>query len=150
MRYALSEAEKSIETGDFPIGAVLVHENTVIAKARNTGYTDKNRLAHAEIKLLSENQAFLETHKGEVTLYTTYEPCPMCFGAMVLMKLKRVVTGTNIDHSGSLQLQDSLSPFWQQEKFRFEITTGVLFDECRAVFLRGKMGGEYVKYSKNS
>lgn len=146
MSEAITEAQKAVVTGDFPIGAVLVLDDKIVARARNRGYSTKNRLAHAEMQILESSRELLEKHKGEATLYTTYEPCPMCFGAIVLMKLKRVVTGTNIDESGCLDLQQCLPTYWQQDKFTFEITRNVLSEECKAVFLNGKMSGDYDKF----
>ncbi len=148
MREAIKEAQKALETGDFPIGSVLVYDDEIVARAHNTSYSDKNRLAHAEIKVLNQSQDLLEKHKGEIVLYTTYEPCPMCFGSAVLMKLKRVVSGIDIDQSGCFGLLNHLPPFWNKDKFKFEVTKGVLADECKEVFLKGHMASDYVVESK--
>lgn len=67
----------------------------------------------------------------------------MCLGAAVLMKLKRVVAGTDIDQSGCFNLLNHLPSFWDKEKFKFEVTKGVLEKECREVFLKGHMSGDY-------
>lgn len=139
MSEAIKEAELAASEGNWPMGCVLVLDGKIIARAHNTGYTDKNRMAHAEVKALTEAKDILEAHRGEITLYTTYEPCPMCFGAIVINKLKRVVTGIDFDQSGCLSLQDHLPPFFAQSKFHFEITQGVLTDECKAVYLKGQM-----------
>lgn len=139
MSEAIKEAELAVSEGNWPMGCVLVLDGKIIARAHNTGYTDKNRMAHAEIKALTEAQATLEANRGQVTLYTTYEPCPMCFGALVINKIKRVVTGIDLDQSGCLNLQDHLPPFFAQSKFHFEITRGVLAEECKAVYLKGQM-----------
>lgn len=136
---AVKEAEIAAAEGNWPMGCVLVLDNEIIARAHNTGYTDANRMAHAELKALTEAQRLLEANRGKVILYTTYEPCPMCFGAIVINKIKRVVTGIDLDQSGSLRLQDYLPPFFAQRKFHFEITRGVLADECTAVYYKGRM-----------
>lgn len=138
MSLAIQEAQKAADEGNWAMGCVIVLDGKVIAQAHNTGYTDKNRLAHAEIKALTDAKDILEEHRGEAILYTTYEPCPMCFGAIVLSKLKRVVTGIDLDQSGCLGLQDHLPAFFKQEKFEFEITRGVMAEECKAVYLKGK------------
>lgn len=143
MAEAIKEAEIAAQSGDFPIGCVLVINNEIVGKSHNTGYSDKNRLAHAELKVLLNTQALLEEHKGKATLYSTYEPCPMCFGALVLMKIKRVVCGIDIDQSGCLDIKQHLPAFWRQPKFDFQVTRGVLADECKAVFSKGKMAGDY-------
>lgn len=139
MSEAVKEAELAVSEGNWPMGCVLVLGDEVIARSHNTGYTDKNRMAHAEIKALTEAQTILEANRGQVTLYTTYEPCPMCFGAIVINKIKKVVTGVDLDQSGCLNLQDHLPPFFSQPKFHFEITRGVLAEECKAVYLKGHM-----------
>jgi len=139
MSEAIKEAEIAAAAGDWPIGCVIVLDDQIIARAHNTGYTDKNRLAHAEIKALTQAKDILEVNRGRAVVYSTYEPCPMCFGAIVLNKIKRVVAGVDLDQSGSLGLQDHLPPFFAQSKFHFEITRGVLADECKAVFLKGRM-----------
>jgi tRNA(adenine34) deaminase len=139
MKEALKEAEQAASEGNWPMGCVIVLDGKVIARSHNTGYTDKNRLSHAEIKALTDAKDVVEANRGLVTLYTTYEPCPMCFGAIVLSKLKRVVTGIDLDQSGCLGLQDHLPAFFTQSKFHFEITRGVLADECEAIYLKGQM-----------
>lgn len=139
MREAIKEAALAIDEGNFPIGCVIVLDGKIIARAHNTGYTDHNRLAHAEIKALTIAKDILEQNRGRATLYETFEACPMCFGAILLSKIGRVVSGINLDQSGSLHLQDHLPPFFAQPKFHFEITRGVLEDECKAVFMKGKM-----------
>lgn len=139
MREAIKEAEQAAREGNWPMGCVIVLDGEVIARAHNTGYTDKNRMAHAEIKALTQAKEILEQHRGETTLYSTYEPCPMCFGAIVLNKIKRVVTGIDLDESGCLSLQDHLPTFFKQPKFHFEVTRGVLTDECKEVYAKGKM-----------
>lgn len=139
MREAIREAELAANEGNWPMGCVVVLDGEIIARAHNTGYTDKNRMAHAEIKALTNAKDILEQHRGEAILYTTYEPCPMCFGAIVLNKIKRVVTGIDLDESGCLSLQQYLPPFWQQKKFHFEITRGILSKECREIYMKGKM-----------
>lgn len=139
MREAIKEAELAASEGNWPMGCVLVLEDKIIARSHNTGYTERNRMSHAELKALVEAQDILEANRGKVTLYTTYEPCPMCFGAIVVNKIKRVVTGVDLDQSGCLELQNNLPPFFAQPKFHFEITRGVLAEECAAVYLKGKM-----------
>lgn len=139
MSEAIKEADSAVAEGNWPMGCVLVLGGDIIARAHNTGYTDKNRMAHAEIKALTEAQGILETNRGKVELYTTYEPCPMCFGAIVINKIKRVITGIDLDNSGCLSLQNHLPPFFAQTKFHFEITRGVLSEECKAVYFKGKM-----------
>ncbi len=144
MLEAIKEAKLGGEEGNWPIGCVLVVDGKIVSKAHNTGYTEGNRLAHAELKVLVDARQILEDAKGKATLYSTYEPCPMCFGAIVLMKIGKVVTGINLDNSGCLDLRAHLPEFFQQPKFQFEVVRGVLAAECEAVFRQGKIGEKHL------
>lgn len=146
---AIKEAKIAGEEGNWPIGCVIVVDDKIVAKAHNTGYSDKNRLAHAELKALVSARELLEINKGKSILYTTYEPCPMCFGAIVLMKVGRVVAGINLDNSGSLDLKNHLPHYFQQPKFQFEITRGILAEECKKVFEAGTIGFQHLQKIKN-
>lgn len=145
MREAIQEAKKAANQGDWPMGCVIVVDGKIVAREHNTGYSEQVRLAHAELKALLNAREILEQHKGEAVLYTTHEPCPMCFGAIVMMKIGRVVTGIDIDESGSLNLQDHLPNFFQKEKFRFEITRGVLAKECLEVYQSSEIGRKHLQ-----
>lgn len=138
MSEAINEAKIAAAEGNWPMGCVIVIGDRIVARAHNTGYTDHNRLSHAELKALDLAQAELEQHRGEAAIYTTYEPCPMCFGAIVISKIKRVVSGVDLDSSGCLDMQAALPAFFQQPKFKFEVTRGVLADECKQVYLSGQ------------
>ncbi len=92
MRLALEEAEKAAEEGEIPVGAVLVCDGTVIARGHNSREADRNALAHAEIKVIEEGCRVLggwRLHRCE--LYVTLEPCPMCAGAVINSRIKRLV-----------------------------------------------------------
>jgi tRNA(adenine34) deaminase len=150
MRLAIEEAQHAAAEGNWPMGCVIVLDDQIIARAHNTGYSEANRMAHAELKALESVKDILEQHKNELTLYTTSEPCPMCFGAIVLMKVKRVVVGFDADQSGSLDLQEHLPPFFAQPKFHFEVTRGVLAAECREVYEAAVVGRKHLqKVSKD-
>lgn len=145
MQEAVKEAKVGGQEGNWPMGCVIVVNDQIVVRAHNTGYTDKNRLSHAELKALIEAREVLEVHRREATLYTTYEPCPMCFGAIVMMKIGRVVTGVDLDQSGCLGLKDHLPGYFQQDKFQFEVVRGVLKQECKEVYESGKIGQEHLK-----
>ena len=138
MREALKEAKKAVDTGDWPIGCVIEYQGKIIARAHNRGYSTGNRIAHAELLALQRGRHILKEHPQEATLYTTFDPCPMCVGAMLVMKIKRVVTGINPDLSGGLNLLTYLSPFYKQPRFSLEVAKKVLTKESKNVFLQGK------------
>ena len=137
MNHALAEARCAIMEGNWPIGAVVVLNNKIIAKAHNEVFTNKCKIDHAELIALKQCQDKLLKHPNQATLYTTYEPCPMCFGACVLSKIKRVVSSLNIENSGAMYLKDHLPKLFTQDKYNIEFTHGVLAKECYKVFIQG-------------
>jgi tRNA(adenine34) deaminase len=92
MRLALREAERAMEHDDVPIGAVLVHSGEVLAAGHNERELREDPTAHAEIVVLRDAAAKLQTWRLlETSLYVTLEPCAMCAGAIVLARVPRVV-----------------------------------------------------------
>ncbi|MBE6685862.1 MAG: nucleoside deaminase [Ruminococcaceae bacterium] len=102
MMLALEEAKNAFDENEVPVGAVLVDENgRVIAKAHNRRECDKNAILHAELMTINEGCKALggwRLHK--CTLYVTLEPCPMCAGAIVNSRIKRVVYGAKDPKAG--------------------------------------------------
>ncbi|MBU2562441.1 MAG: nucleoside deaminase [Nanoarchaeota archaeon] len=138
MRIALSEAKIALKEGNWPIGCVIIFGDEVIARDHNRVYTLENRTAHAEMMALNQVAQKLFKKSARATLYTTYEPCPMCFGAIILNTMGRVVCGVDLDKSGALHIRDNMPPAFKQERYQFEITRGVLAKECAEIFLQGK------------
>lgn len=139
MRLALEEAEISLREGNWPIGCVIELNGEIIAKGHNQIYTLGDRLAHAEMLALSQVQKELQDNRKKATLYTTYEPCPMCFGGAMLSRIKRVVCGIDLDNSGAMYLRDNLPLFFKRDNFSVEFTSGVLADECTEVFMESEL-----------
>jgi tRNA(adenine34) deaminase len=130
MGVALDQAKIAEENGDVPIGAVIVHKNTIIAKAYNQREQLKDPTAHAEIIALTQAAAALENwHLNGCTMYVTLEPCPMCAGALVLSRMDRLVYGCDDPKTGAVK---SLYNIVTDERlnYRLEVTSGVLADEC--------------------
>jgi tRNA(adenine34) deaminase len=130
MRTAIDQAKIAEENGDVPIGAVIVHNDTIIAKAYNQREQLQDPTAHAEIIALTQAAAALENwHLNGCTMYVTLEPCPMCAGALVLARLDRLVYGCDDPKTGAVK---SLYNIVQDNRLnhRLEITAGVLADEC--------------------
>ena len=84
MREAVNEASKAIESGEVPIGCVIVYKDEIIGRGHNLRNSKKNPLCHAEISAINEAAGFMgDWRLEECTLYVTVEPCPMCAGAIV-------------------------------------------------------------------
>ena len=95
MEMALEEARKAYELDETPIGAIIVHNGEVIAKACNRRNTDKNSLAHAEVMAIDEACKYIgDWRLEECTIYITLEPCPMCAGAIVQARIPKVKIGS--------------------------------------------------------
>ncbi len=138
MRIALQEAEIALKEGNWPIGAVIELGGVVISQAHNQVYT-LDRLAHAEMLALREVQGLLKQNPKQATPYTTYEPCPMCFGGAILSRVRRVVCGIDLDNSGAMYFREKLPFLFKQDKFKVEFYSGVLANECAEVFMRSKL-----------
>lgn len=143
MREAIKEAGKAAEKGDWGMGCVVEVDNKIVSRGKNSGFSDKNRLAHAELEALVRAKEILEKNRGKATMYCTYEPCPMCFGAALISKIRRVVVGIDLDSSGGLDLRKYLPPFYRQKKFKMDIKRGVLVKECEGVLLESKPAKEH-------
>lgn len=130
MRTALEAAKIAQESGDVPIGAVIVHRGQIIGRAYNQREQLKDPTAHAEIIALTQAAAALETWRlNDCTMYVTLEPCPMCAGALVLARIDRLVYGCDDPKTGAVK---SLYNIVQDKRLnhRVEVTSGVLADEC--------------------
>lgn len=94
MGMALAEAAKAEKAGEVPVGAVLVHNGSVVARGANAMVAAKDPTQHAEMRVLrGGSYAVGDTRLTTATLYVTLEPCAMCAGAIVLARLGRVVFG---------------------------------------------------------
>ena len=135
MRLALEEARRAPEHGDVPIGAVVVRDGAVLARAHNRREVDGDATAHAELIAIREASQVIGHWRLEgVTLYCTLEPCAMCAGAMVLARLPRLVYGAHDPKAGAGgSLMDLLNH--PQLNHRVAVTGGVLAEECAAVIV---------------
>ena len=130
MGEALAEADKAARIGEVPIGAVIVYEEKIIARAHNLKETTGDPTAHAEILALRTAAQLRQGWRlSGATLYTTLEPCPMCAGAMVMARIGRLVYGAKDPKAGSA---GTLMNIVQDQRFnhKVEITSGVLATEC--------------------
>ena len=102
MRAALEEAVKSAGIGEVPIGAVLVHENKIIARSHNHRETWQDPTAHAEMIVIREAAKALGGWRLiDTTLFVTLEPCAMCLGAIILARIPRLVFGARDPKAGA-------------------------------------------------
>ncbi len=130
MQMAIDEAMKAKLLGEVPIGAIIVHNDKVIARAHNLRETTQNAVTHAELSAIQDACSELGSWRlEETTLYVTLEPCPMCAGAILQSRIPRVVYGARDLKGGCV---DSLYRLLNDPRFNHEceVTEGVLGDEC--------------------
>ena len=143
MLEALKEAALAAEEGEVPVGAVIVKEGQIIARAHNKVETARRSFAHAEMLALeAAEEALGAKWIPGATMYVTLEPCSMCSGAMVLARMSRLVIGADDPKTGAC---GSLYNIANDKRLNhsIEITRGVLAGECSAVlkdFFRKKRG----------
>lgn len=133
MEIALEEAKKAKDIQEVPIGAVIVKDHEVIAKGYNIRETTQTTLSHAELIAINEaNKKIGSWRLEDCTLYVTVEPCPMCAGAILQSRMKRVVFGAYDPKSGSAA---TIINLLQIEAFnhQVEVTGGILKVECQTL-----------------
>jgi tRNA(adenine34) deaminase len=133
MKYALEQATIAEENGDVPIGAVIVYQNQIIAKACNQRELLNDPTAHAEIIALTSAAEYMGSwHLDDCTIYVTLEPCCMCSGALVLARMERLVYGCADPKAGAA---GSLYNIVQDERLnhRLKVSSGVMADECSGI-----------------
>jgi tRNA(adenine34) deaminase len=136
MKIALEEAQRAFDKGEIPVGAVLVKDDTVIAKAHNNRETSKDPTAHAEIIVLRAGvNEYTSWRLTDAMLYVTKEPCIMCAGAMLNARLGRLVYGCRDEKGGAV---DSLYTVLSDKRLNHEVevTSGILEDECAEILQR--------------
>jgi len=136
MREALREAEKAYAEGEVPVGAVVVRDGAIIGRGHNRREVDNDASAHAELLALRQAaRAAGDWRLSEAAVYVTMEPCPMCAGAMVQFRVKRVVYGTDDPKAGAA---GSVVELLREPRFnhQVEVIPGVLEAECREIVQR--------------
>lgn len=119
MKCAINEARESEKNGDIPVGAVIVKDNKIIARAHNEKELKNNAIKHAEILAIEKACDVIGNwHLDECVLYTTMEPCMMCSGAIVQSRIKKVVYGVENKKFGYAELLNN--------KYKVEC---ILYDE---------------------
>ena len=131
MCLALEQAQLAAESGEVPVGAVLVCKGEVIARAHNLVEQAHDATAHAEMLCLREGMAKHGSRLGDCTLYVTLEPCAMCTGACVNAKLKRIVFGAFDEVAGCCGSRMDLTD--QCFLHSVEVWGGVLESDCKTL-----------------
>src|SRR5512137_1500622 len=135
MGEALRQAAKAFAAEEVPVGAVVVREGRIISRAFNQVELLKDATAHAEmLALTAAEQAVGDWRLNDCTLYVTKEPCPMCAGAIVHVRIGRVVFGAGDPKAGAAGSALNLLQF-PGLNHRAEITAGVREEECRQLLL---------------
>lgn len=130
MELAIAAAKEAEHMGEVPIGAVIVMDGEVISTAHNMRETDQNAVAHAELLAIQEAcQKTGSWRLDQAELFVTLEPCPMCSGAIILSRLKRVVYGASDPKAGCA---GTLMNLPEDDRFNHqsEVKAGVLEKDC--------------------
>lgn len=129
MTAALSQAEKAKEKGEIPVGAVIVKDGEIIAKAHNETEIKNSPLAHAELMAIKEAMDKLNAkYLSDCSLYVTLEPCPMCMGALLHARVGSIVFGAYDEKTGCGGSKADFSDFSFFRKP--QILGGYMEEEC--------------------
>jgi tRNA(adenine34) deaminase len=133
MRLAIDEARAAAQAGEVPVGALLVCDGQVLARAGNRTIRDCDPTAHAEMVVLrAAAQALTNYRLVGTTLFVTIEPCSMCAGAMIQARIARLVYGCDDPKGGAVRSCFSVLNH-AQLNHQVKVTAGLLADECAAM-----------------
>lgn len=132
MEKALDQAHEAEKIGEVPVGAVIVRHGEIVSYGYNKRETDKNAIYHAEIEAIDSACKKLGSWRLlDCSLYVTLEPCPMCAGAIINSRIKRVIFGAKDSKAGSCG--SIINLFDLPYNHRPEIISGVMGNECQAL-----------------
>ena len=142
MRQALALAREAAESGEVPVGCVIVRDGQVVGRGRNRREEKQSTFSHAEMEAIAgANESLGSWRLDDCTLYVTLEPCPMCAGAILTARIPRVYYGARDREMGACG--GVLNLFMEDFPHLPALVGGVLEEECRAVlsdFFRGLRG----------
>ena len=142
MRQALALAREAAESGEVPVGCVIVRDGQVVGRGRNRREEKQSTFSHAEMEAIAgANESLGSWRLDDCTLYVTLEPCPMCAGAILNARIPRVYYGARDREMGACG--GVLNLFMEDFPHPPALVGGVLKEECRAVlsdFFRGLRG----------
>ena len=151
MKEALRLAAKAFREEEVPVGAIVVREGKIIARASNQVELLKDATAHAEMLAITQAEAAVgDWRLGDCDLYVTKEPCAMCAGALVHVRMRRVIFGCADERSGAAGSALNLLQM-PSLNHQCEITPGVLRDECARLlqsFFRERRNAPVVESQK--
>ncbi len=132
MKLALEEAERAFQEDEVPVGAVIIKDEKIVARAHNSTESSKDVLAHAELLVIEQARKKCGKWLYDCILYVTLEPCTMCAGAIVLSRINRVVFGAFDEKNGAC---GSLYNILYDTRLNHnpELKSGVLAHECGAI-----------------
>ena len=133
MKEALKEAKKAYEKKEIPVGAVIVKDNKIIARAHNIKEEKNDTTKHAEILAIQKASKKLNSWRlNDCIMYVTLEPCSMCAGALIQSRIKKVCIGTMDKKTGAC---GSILNLLEDFKFnhKVEIETGIMQKECEEI-----------------
>ncbi len=130
MQIALEEAQKAYDIGEVPVGAVVVINDEIVARAHNKRETTQLTMAHAEMLAIKEaNEKVGFWRLEDAIMYVTLEPCAMCAGALVQARFKSIVYGANDMKSGCVGTICNLADY-DGFNHKIDVTRGVMAQEC--------------------
>lgn len=133
MKEALKEAKKAYEKEEIPVGAIIVKDNKIIARAYNVKEEKKDTTKHAEIIAIQKASKKLESWRlTDCDIYVTLEPCSMCAGALIQSRIRKVYIGTMDKKTGAC---GSVLNLLEDYKFnhKVEVENGILEEECEKI-----------------
>ena len=136
MRLALEDAQRAADEGNVGVGSVIVRDGEVVARGRNLVPTTNDPTAHAETVALREASAALGTDDMTgCVLYTTFEPCPMCCGALMNANIAALVMGARPSPEQTMWGDYTMEALLDMSRWddRMEVVTGVLVEECLGI-----------------
>ena len=136
MRLAIDEAARAGGEGNVAVGSVIVRENAVVAAGRNLVTSTHDPTAHAETVALREAGAALgQSDLSGCTLYTSFQPCPMCCGALIVSGIATLVMGARPEPSENRYGAYTVETFLDFTRWdgKMEVVTGILLEECLEV-----------------
>ena len=132
MREALKQAKRAYEKGEIPVGAVIVKDNKIIARAYNEKEEKKDTTRHAEIIAIQKASKKLNAWRlSGCEMYVTLEPCSMCAGALIQARIKKLYIGTMDEKTGACGSVINL--FRYEFNHKIEVETGVLQPKCEKI-----------------